>query len=364
MSLSAMLGRNVNLSETRARLMSGDMAGGASALKSALGGIDIGSMNAFQKQALAQSTGMGIEQLMELTQSKGGGTKGTLSEKAGLKTGRDIAKGARDMDISTKAGSMKMEQEQRLKMLEVEHQHRLEQIEKEEAWKVMWEIKYGKNQALALNAANKMVEAASGAATYASLYAQGVFENGAGFAAMGLNTNAATPGYKSNYTSAYTTPNFSNNTSTGNNTTTPSTSMESGGGGDMYSLVKEGFNQMIAGWNVSRQDMATLISWVDTGHDNYFSKINTGINTLIQWVDTNHINNFSKLNDQIAQLNTIETNGYTELLKRADVTNTLLDTLIEATVTTASKPINISGKRVSDVMKTVKTQVYGITGTT
>ena len=374
MSLSAMLGRNVNLSEVRARLMSGDMAGGASALKSALGGVDIGSMNAFQKQALAQSTGMGIEQLMELTQSKGGGVKGTLSERAGIKTGRDIAKGARDMDISTKASLMKMEQDQRLKMLEVEHEHRLEQIEKEEAWKVMWEIKYGKNQALALNAANKLVESASGAATYASLYNQGAFADGAGFAAYGLNTNAAMTGYKSTtmgykpYSSANVMSNMASvyGTGTGGGTSNYSTSTPtaSAGGGDMYALVKEGFNSMVAGWNVSRQDMANLITWVDTGHDNYFSKIHTAINTLIQWVDTNHINSFSKLNDQITQLNTIETNGYTELLKRTDVTNTLLDTLIEATVTTASKPINISGKRVSDVMKTVNTQVYGITGKT
>ena len=80
MSLSSMLGKNVDLSETRARLMSGDMAGGASALKTALGGMDINSMNPFAKQQLSQATGMGLDELMNLMSGKGGGAKGSLEE--------------------------------------------------------------------------------------------------------------------------------------------------------------------------------------------------------------------------------------------------------------------------------------------
>lgn len=372
MSLSAMLGRNVNLSEVRARLMSGDMAGGASALKSALGGIDIGSMNAFQKQALSQSTGMGIEQLMELTQSKGGGAKGVLSERAGIKTGRDIAKGARDMDISTKASLMSMEQDQRLKMLEIEHEHRLEQIEKEEAWRVLWEIKYGKNQALDMNAANKLVESASGAATYASLNSQGAFADGAGFNAYGLNYNAANTGYnftKSGYKLSSSTDliralNGGYNPNSGGTTTTTNSATTSvaAGGSDMYEMVKQGFNEMVKGWNLQNTNFGNLTSHVDTFHDNQLSRLNSAVNTLVTWVDTAHDNNLTEFNKQLSELYVVQVYANTELLRRTDVTNSLLDTLIEATVTTAAKPITIDGKRVNDVMKNVQTRVYGITG--
>jgi len=136
MSLSAMLGKNVNLSEVRARLMSGDMAGGASALKSALGGVDIGSMNAFQKQELSKSTGMGIDQLMELTQSKGGGVKGTLEQQAGLKTGADIAEGALKKDISLAGARLGMEQAQRKEMMKFEQRERLIMLQLEQAQKL------------------------------------------------------------------------------------------------------------------------------------------------------------------------------------------------------------------------------------
>jgi hypothetical protein len=136
MSLSAMLGKNVNLSEVRARLMSGDMAGGASALKSALGGVDIGSMNAFQKQALSQSTGMGIDQLMSLTQSGGGGVKGTLEQQAGLKTGADIAEGAHKMDVSLAGARLGMEQAQRKEMLKFEQRERMIMLQLEQAQKL------------------------------------------------------------------------------------------------------------------------------------------------------------------------------------------------------------------------------------
>jgi hypothetical protein len=147
MSLSAMLGKNVNLSEVRARLMSGDMAGGASALKTALGGVDIGSMNAFQKQALSQATGMDVNELMNLTQSKGGGVTGTIAEKNAIKTGKDIANGALQQDIANEASKLKLEQKfrkenldfeqkERLQMLGVEQQMRLQGIALEQSFRI------------------------------------------------------------------------------------------------------------------------------------------------------------------------------------------------------------------------------------
>lgn len=147
MSLSAMLGKNVNLSEVRAKLMSGDMAGGASALKTALGGVDINTMNPFQKQALTQATGMDVNELMSLTQSKGGGVSGTISEKNAMKTGRDIANGALQQDISNEAAklaleqkfrkeSMLFEQKERLQMLGVEQQMRLQGIALEQKFRI------------------------------------------------------------------------------------------------------------------------------------------------------------------------------------------------------------------------------------
>ena len=125
MSLSAMLGRNVNLSEVRAKLMAGDQAGGAAALKTALGGQDINAMNAFQKQALSQATGMGIQELMQLTQSKGGGVKGSLEERNALKTGKAIAQGALSQDIANAAAKLALDQKNRAEMLKFEQAKRL-----------------------------------------------------------------------------------------------------------------------------------------------------------------------------------------------------------------------------------------------
>lgn len=120
MGLSAMLGKNVDLSETRARLMSGDMAGGASALKSALGGIDINSMNPFAKQQLSQATGMGIDELMNLMSGKGGGAKGSLEQENAKKTGASIANGALQQDISNAAAKLALDQKNRKELLEFE----------------------------------------------------------------------------------------------------------------------------------------------------------------------------------------------------------------------------------------------------
>jgi hypothetical protein len=131
MSLSAMLGKNVNLSEVRARLMGGDQAGAASALKTALGGVDVGAMNAFQKQALTQATGMDISALMGLQQGKDGGLSGEL--KAEQNKGKAFADGALNQDIANAGAKMKLEQEQRAKMLAFEQRQRLIMLTLEQA---------------------------------------------------------------------------------------------------------------------------------------------------------------------------------------------------------------------------------------
>jgi hypothetical protein len=124
MSLSAMLGQSVDLSETRAKLMSGDQAGAAEALRNSLGGQDVGSMNAFQKQQLSQATGMDVEQLMSLQQGGDGGTEGTLDKKNAEKTGKDIANGALKQDIANEAAKLGAEQAFRRKMMEFEQNER------------------------------------------------------------------------------------------------------------------------------------------------------------------------------------------------------------------------------------------------
>jgi hypothetical protein len=146
MSLSAMLGKNVNLSEVRAKLMSGDQAGGAAALKTALGGQDINAMNAFQKQALSQATGMGIQELMQLTQSKGDGkVKGSLEERNALKTGKAIAQGALSQDIANAAAKLALDQKNRAEMLKFEQAKRMAMLFVEQKFRlnaIEREIKY------------------------------------------------------------------------------------------------------------------------------------------------------------------------------------------------------------------------------
>lgn len=171
MSLSAMMGKNINFSEVRAKLMSGDTAGGAAALKTALGGQDINAMNAFQKQALSQATGMGIQELMQLTQSKGGGVKGTLAEKNAIKTGKDIAKGALSQDIANAAAKLALDQKNRAEMLKFEQAKRMAMLFVEQKFRmnaIVREFKYreererlGAEQALQNVKVDMMAEVAS-----------------------------------------------------------------------------------------------------------------------------------------------------------------------------------------------------------
>jgi hypothetical protein len=77
MSLSAMLGKNVNLSEVRAKFMSGDTEGAMNALKAQ--GLNPKDMNMFQQQALQQALGgmdlNSIQKISENTAKSGGNLK-------------------------------------------------------------------------------------------------------------------------------------------------------------------------------------------------------------------------------------------------------------------------------------------------
>lgn len=170
MSLSAMLGRNVNLSEVRARLMANDSVGAANALKSSLGGMDINAMNAFQRQALAQATGMSTTALMALLQGSGGSMSGELS--ANQEAGKQIADQMLKTEVANAGAKLGLEQEQRKKLLEfeqrqrlvmlmVEQQQRLAGIKLEAAWRNKWTMEFELNQIKDLKSAEALVASAS-----------------------------------------------------------------------------------------------------------------------------------------------------------------------------------------------------------
>jgi hypothetical protein len=84
MSLSAMLGKNVDLSQVRAKFASGDTTGAMESLRAQ--GLDPSQMNMFQQQQLQQATGgMDLNTLKKLATpgfQEGVGTVGTLEEKS------------------------------------------------------------------------------------------------------------------------------------------------------------------------------------------------------------------------------------------------------------------------------------------
>ena len=70
MSLSAMLGKNVNLSEVRAKFMSGDQEGAMKSLKAQ--GLNPKDMNMFQQQALSEALGgMDLNSIQKITENTG-----------------------------------------------------------------------------------------------------------------------------------------------------------------------------------------------------------------------------------------------------------------------------------------------------
>jgi len=69
MQLSAMLGKNVDLSEVRAKFASGDTDGALNALKAQ--GLDPAKMDMFQQQMLQQATGMDLNTLSKISKNTG-----------------------------------------------------------------------------------------------------------------------------------------------------------------------------------------------------------------------------------------------------------------------------------------------------
>ena len=70
MQLSALMGKQIDLSQVRQKFAQGDSTGAAEALRQQLKGVDMDKMNMFQRQALQQATGMDMDTLMKL--GKGG----------------------------------------------------------------------------------------------------------------------------------------------------------------------------------------------------------------------------------------------------------------------------------------------------
>ena len=69
MQLSAMLGKNVDLSEVRSKFASGDTKGALKALQAQ--GLDPANMDMFQQQQLQQATGMDLATLSKISQNTG-----------------------------------------------------------------------------------------------------------------------------------------------------------------------------------------------------------------------------------------------------------------------------------------------------
>jgi hypothetical protein len=80
MKLSALLGKQVDLSRVRQKFASGDAAGAADALRTQLKGIDMDKMNMFQRQALQEATGMDMDTIMKLGKGGKGGPLKTQQE--------------------------------------------------------------------------------------------------------------------------------------------------------------------------------------------------------------------------------------------------------------------------------------------
>ncbi len=81
MRLSALLGKQVDLSRVRQKFASGDAAGAAQLLRTQLKGVDMDKMNMFQRQALQEATGMDMDTIMKLGKGGKGGKLQTEQEK-------------------------------------------------------------------------------------------------------------------------------------------------------------------------------------------------------------------------------------------------------------------------------------------
>jgi hypothetical protein len=81
MRLSALLGKQVDLSRVRQKFASGDAAGAADLLRTQLKGVNLDKMNMFQRQAMQDATGMDMDTIMKLGKGGKGGPLQTDQEK-------------------------------------------------------------------------------------------------------------------------------------------------------------------------------------------------------------------------------------------------------------------------------------------
>jgi hypothetical protein len=101
MQLSALLGKQVDLSQVRQKFASGDAAGAAQALQQQLKGIDLNKMNMFQRQALQDATGMDMDTIMKTGK---GGKEGKLETEQSKMAGSIVDLGNTLTNALTKTG--------------------------------------------------------------------------------------------------------------------------------------------------------------------------------------------------------------------------------------------------------------------
>jgi len=461
MSLSAMLGRNVNLSEVRARLMSNDTVGAANALKSSLGGMDINAMNAFQRQALAQATGMSTTALMALLQGSGGNMTGALT--ANQEAGKQIATKMYETEVANAGAKLGLEQEQRKKLLEfeqrqrlvmlmVEQSQRLAGIKLEAAWRNKWTMEYELNQVKDLASAQKLVESASAdfnmfanrniidsmqanglnlSATDADLFAQKlaqiqgtgkvsagskefseltktIMKNGVGALPQALQTLSD----KSGATAVITKQNeklynIAKNLDNSGNLTkdyekrfgkrisaeeiqqanslymNQSSWKEQIWNRGVYSgydkihpiaVRKEGMDKIYKEQQLSATggtSLSTTVSALTTSISSTLPAINKTMTTTIPTglekttVEVTKGNTRAKddsleVKSLLQSILSADTNGYVQLLRQGEVTNALLDGIIEATIN--GKSVTMDGMRVTKALQKVKDKQYGLGG--
>jgi hypothetical protein len=448
MSLSAMLGKNVNLSEVRARFMSGDQEGALSSLKSL--GLNPKDMNMFQQQALQDALGgldlNSIQKITENTTRSGGGLKEV--EAGGANKGFLQTVQAREATLNATNAMISANTQVELTKLnteeEVQRQNALianvggiadkyNNINQLEALK---DAETGLTTAIiGLTAAmtmqglgglltkklpgglsgmpnkfagykmtgsgpNAMLQRAGGG--FASKAERAAFDQAKNIAKVGKVAKVLGPVA----TVAMAGLDYKNRKDEGQTTTQAAAGAGGGAAGGLIGMkagaaaggaigalfggvgaapgaliggLLGGIGGAIGGSKLAdyftgagKKSEKPSVVQTKTGVtaakptvasvESQAKPIEKGSKPTVDAVNRVGQKQIVELNTQLTLLNKNQQNGYTELLRRTDITNTLLDTLIGATAEASAKPINISGKRVNDVMQNVKNRVYGITG--
>lgn len=140
MQLSAMLGKNVDLSQVRSSFAAGDTEGALKALKAQ--GLDPGKMDMFQQQMLQQATGMDLTTLSKINKNTGkdvslgagnatAGNKGFLGAKQAAEVSQQIQNA--NIQVAESAFNISMDAKKKLAVLESEemraYQNQIAQLE-------------------------------------------------------------------------------------------------------------------------------------------------------------------------------------------------------------------------------------------